>query len=55
MAKIAIVFEYEPNPEHYPDCETVEECIDFDINGLNDGEIDPAELLGIYEWTARKE
>lgn len=53
MAKLAIIFEYEPNPVHYPDCDTVAECLEYDVNSLNEGEMDPAEMLSVYEWEAK--
>lgn len=53
MAKIAIVVEYQPNPKHYPDCATVEECVAFDVEALNELEMDPAEFLSSYDFEAK--
>ena len=53
MAKIAIIVEYEPNPENYLDCETIEECVAQDVGWLNDGSLIAAEFVSYHEFEAK--
>lgn len=53
MAKIAIYVEYEPNPAHYPDCDTVAECAEFDCEAMNSLEMDPGEFISSYDFEAK--
>ena len=51
--KIAIVIDYQPNPENYANCETVEDCLKSDVEGLNARMFDPMDMLSICPWEAR--
>lgn len=50
--RLAIVFNYTPDPKNYEDCETIEDCMRDDECSLNDGQMDPGDLLSVYEWRA---
>lgn len=53
MAKIAIIVEYQPKLEHYPDCTTIAECVQMDIDALNNGEMYAGEFIDNYECEAK--
>lgn len=45
--KIAIVFEYDPNPDDYESATTPEECAKEDIQAINDGVFSVEDLLAV--------
>lgn len=55
MAQIVIRIDYDPKPEHYPDCSTVEECVAFDVKAMNEGESDIVEFVSFNYDNAKVE
>lgn len=47
--RLTVTMEYEPNPDDYPACNTVEECAQFDLESYQDDPGLIVEALGFYE------